>query len=579
MAKNSSSNQEIKNQTDNNQKEVVSKLSSFIKVPWYKHRRVVGLAVIFIQLSVVFVMLLSFSHTTPNSAVGTLAASEPSIDTFVENPSTVSTTTDTSQPALDPDLSTDTTSSFTANATVSTITHDPVSEDADYNHINGLRSAHGKTAYIRSACLTGIAQAWAKAYAAYGVRIHNIHLKDQIRADCTTGVDNVAENMMAQDTECHSWVVMTTLKVPASTPCGVRTAVAKVACGDTSTILDTRVANVSTCSAYPTGYPYHFKYVGVGAFKAPNGLTYIVQDFAGCDSTCRNLPPTLASGASTFPNELRLGESLARGEKISSGAGDSWYFQSTDGNAVVFAPNGNVLWATGTERKCAEHIVFQKTDGNLVIFDCYNHAIWNSQTPNKGANRVIILNDGNLVVVDPSGKALWSWKTGLIATSSCKNPFGYPNEPWTLQRMDQGVDYGPNGNLPVRVPCDGHIIHSGQPGWPPNGAGYYIHYKFDKGPLAGKCMYFAESLTPPPPDGTSFLAGQPIVTAYPGASDTEWGWSASYGTPAIQYPPGTNHDSLPPTDAGLAFDRFIASLGGINHGIGTSPTYAGNSCS
>ncbi len=516
---------------------------------------------------------------TPKNAS---AATEPALDAYIDTPlSEPQLTTDaTNEAAIEPTLATESSSgtSFTANAAVTTITHDPVSEDADYNHINGLRKANGKAGYIRSACLTGIAQAWAKAYAAYGVRVHNVHLRDQVRANCTTAVDALAENMMAQDTECHSWVVMTTIKVPTTTACGVRTTVARVACGDTSTILDTRVPNNSACSAYPTGYPYHFKYVGIGAFKAPNGLTYIVQNFAGCDSTCRNLPATLASGASTFPNQLRLGESLVRGERIMSGGGYYLDFQSTDGNLVVRTPTGGAPWSTGTQGKCAKAVIFQKTDGNLVIIDCNRGAIWNSQTQNKGANRVIIQNDGNLVIVDPSGRALWSWKTGLIASSSCKNPFGYPNEPWTLQRMDQGVDYAPNGNLPVRAPCDGHIIHSGQPGWPPNGSGYYIHYKIDKGPLAGKCMYFAESLTHPPPDGTPFLAGQPIVTAYPGASDTEWGWSASYGTPAIQYPPGTNHDLLPPTDAGLAFDRFIASLGGINHGIGTSPSYAGASC-
>ncbi len=298
------------------------------KQPFFNRWSTVGLFVILLQLVVVFIMLPHYNKTTPFSTVISLAATEPGIDGYVDPQlaDATSAATTTTEAAIEPTLPTDSTSDslFTANAAVSTITHDAVSEDADYNHINQLRNNNGKADYIRSACLTGIAQAWAKAYAAYGVRVHNIHLRDQIKADCTTQVDAVAENMMAQDTECHSWLVMTTITVPLTTPCGTRTAVASVACGDRSNILDTRVPNNSACTAYPTGYPYHFKYVGVGAYKAPNGLTYIVQDFAGCDSTCRNLPATLASGASTFPNQLRLGESLSRGEKISSGAGDSW---------------------------------------------------------------------------------------------------------------------------------------------------------------------------------------------------------------------------------------------------------------
>ena len=214
--------------------------------------------------------------------------------------------------------------------------------------------------------------------------------------------------MMAQDTEGHAFLVMTTI---------TGSSVAKVACGDRSTILDTRVPNNAACSTYPTGYPYGFKYVGVGAYRNTNGLVYIVQYFAGCNSACGSLPIPLGQG-SIFPNQMRTGEVLKRGEQIRSGNGYRMVLQATDGNLVILSPSNKAVWASGTNGKGADNVTFGD-GGNLVIFTASNKAkLWESKIAGNGGGHLALTNDGNLAIYNANLVALWSSKTGLIAPPS-----------------------------------------------------------------------------------------------------------------------------------------------------------------
>ncbi|HSX53211.1 MAG TPA: hypothetical protein VLF90_02490 [Patescibacteria group bacterium] len=500
-----------------------------------------------------FVLLILIPQYTPgfyNSKLADAAIDElPStyVDQTIANPNLSVATPDTY--------------SLENNAATTGLSQDINSENADVLNINNLRNSKAKASYVRSACLTGIARSYAKALALYqNDKVHNAQLGSQTATNCTTNYTYVAENIMAQDTESHAFHLMTNITVAP---------VAAVACGDRSTILDARVPPNPACSAYPSGYPYGFKYVGVGAYKN-GGKVYIVQDFAGCNSTCRNLPAPLGQG-SIYPNQLRLGQTLHLGDKIESGSGPYLILQN-DGNLVAFAAGGTPVWATGTNGKGATHATFQ-TDGNLVIFTANNGVLWASSTNGKGADHVIIQKDANVVIANSGGGALWSWKTGLIAPSGCINPTGGLS--LRLDRTDRGVDYYTGTSQAVRAICSGVIQSLHVPGWPGDSA--YIQYKLTSYPaghpeLLGKCIYMAEYLNNMQKSiGQSVNAGDVLAYIH---GDTEWGWSASPGVPSS---PKALNDG--PTDAGNAFARLTLLLGGqVRDNPGSGALFAGTSC-
>src|SRR3989344_5192746 len=122
----------------------------------------------------------------------TRATSEPALDAYID------------APFADPHISEPpSVIAFDTSARTAAVSQDTASENADFININKLRDNKGKSPYVRSACLTGIARAYAKAYATYKLRFQNTDLRNQIKTNCSQNVDAVAANMMAQDTEGH----------------------------------------------------------------------------------------------------------------------------------------------------------------------------------------------------------------------------------------------------------------------------------------------------------------------------------------------------------------------------------------
>ncbi len=161
------------------------------------------------------------------------------------------------------------------------------------------------------------------------------------------------------------------------------------------------------------------------------------------------------------------------------------------------------------------------------------------------------------------------------------NPF--TGESWNALRIDQGVDWGPNApNTPVRAIGAGVVTFSQatNTGWPfdgsgacgnPGGCGGFIIYELTTGPQTGHYVYVGEHITNLLPVGTQLTAGQTIAYAQPNFAWTEWGWAA---------PPGNAQNPLTrgsgETPGGLAFDRFLISLGapiGNSGSPGPGPDY------
>lgn len=83
-----------------------------------------------------------------------------------------------------------------------------------------------------------------------------------------------------------------------------------------------------------------------------------------------------------------------------------------DGNLVIYAANGSVVWASDTYNVNANppYISYMQNDGNFVLYDRNNNAIWSSNTTGKGTGpyKLILENNANLVIYDSNNVAIWS---------------------------------------------------------------------------------------------------------------------------------------------------------------------------
>lgn len=424
--------------------------------------------------------------------------------------------------------------------------------------VNKLRQANGENPYVYSACMTGIAQYWASYYATWGA-IHNNHLKSMINSNCSAHFHFGKEVLVDAASEQSAFNAIANIKPVSGQGCGTK-----------RILLDGRNIKGSCDNANQ-----QLGYAGIGAYRKGNRV-FMVLDFASCypKDSCNNLPIVVGKG-SLYPNQLMLGQQLSRGQSITAGTGYRATLSAKDGTFKIVNAKGVQTWPKQPIGKGATRVLFGR-DGNFTVNLRPFPLI--SGTLDKGATHVKITNSGELLIKDAADKPVWSWQRGLLKRDSCVNPFKGQN--WELNRIDQGVDYFPNGDQAVVAPCDGVITSTNGSGWP---GGVYINFKLTSAPaghseLIGKCIFIAEYLknvAPANPD-KEYKAGSVIAVADGGHRSTEWGWSSGITTPATPAPPGASHDI--PTEGGKAFDRFMALLGGYNHGLGAGPLYAGNSC-
>jgi hypothetical protein len=78
----------------------------------------------------------------------------------------------------------------------------------------------------------------------------------------------------------------------------------------------------------------------------------------------------------------------------------------TDGNLVVYNPEGAAIWSSNTQNRGASQLAFQ-TDGNLVIYGG-KQALWNSGTAGQGGATLRILPSGSMGIYNSDMNLLWT---------------------------------------------------------------------------------------------------------------------------------------------------------------------------
>jgi hypothetical protein len=76
-----------------------------------------------------------------------------------------------------------------------------------------------------------------------------------------------------------------------------------------------------------------------------------------------------------------------------------------DGNLVLYSPNSNPVWATGTEGRAARMSV--QANGNVVLYDFSDRAIWATNTTGNPGAVLTLQTDGNLVVYTRERKPIF----------------------------------------------------------------------------------------------------------------------------------------------------------------------------
>ncbi|MFT3923204.1 MAG: hypothetical protein QM778_11790 [Myxococcales bacterium] len=202
-------------------------------------------------------------------------------------------------------------------------------------------------------------------------------------------------------------------------------------CGATLSEDSDMLTDLTNTGAIPGGIGYRYTVLpNTGAARtavitakasySPNTVTFTVQQAAKAATT-----PPPATTTPTLPDAAALGTSACgaiKGITLKSGsvmpAGTS--FQSpnntyqliyqTDGNLVVYAlsPTKKALWASGTQGVPPGKVIMQ-SDGNLVIYKPDGAAAWSTKTNGNTGAFLSMQDDNNLVVYrKDSCQAAWA---------------------------------------------------------------------------------------------------------------------------------------------------------------------------
>ena len=160
--------------------------------------------------------------------------------------------------------------------------------------------------------------------------------------------------------------------------------------------------------------------------------------------------------APTQPDRLSSGQGLLVGKFIKSADGRFTLIMQTDGNLVLYGPQNQPLWASGTDGSNNPFDVIMQEDGNLVIYDTNNNPLWASSTKGHPGAIFIVHIDGNAVISDTSNDTLWATDTVVPAT---------PVEPTQHDRLLTGQGLMPgdsidsaDGNYHLFMQSDANLV-------------------------------------------------------------------------------------------------------------------------
>ncbi|WP_157498797.1 reprolysin-like metallopeptidase [Geodermatophilus sp. Leaf369] len=114
----------------------------------------------------------------------------------------------------------------------------------------------------------------------------------------------------------------------------------------------------------------------------------------------------LWSSLADTPSVLNPGQLLLPGQALVSGDGGSRLAMQADGNLVLYAAAGRVMWTTGSYSPGAN--LRMQADGNAVLYGADGGVLWHSGTWRSSGARLALGNDGRMVVVSPSGAESWA---------------------------------------------------------------------------------------------------------------------------------------------------------------------------
>ena len=176
----------------------------------------------------------------------------------------------------------------------------------------------------------------------------------------------------------------------------------------------------------------------------PEGLmtTNVYNDL---DELVSQYGPAPASDFNTWSTTLAPGQSMSEGQSLWSEDHRFEFTFQTDGNLVLFGPNG-WIWAAGTGGQTATRLTMQ-SDGNLVEFNG-NTPLWNSGSNTSGPSTYFtVQNDGNAVLYNAYGP-VWSTGTGVFHESGQQeySGYGWPANPNNTSIAETDTMYGSQDN-------------------------------------------------------------------------------------------------------------------------------------
>jgi hypothetical protein len=127
-----------------------------------------------------------------------------------------------------------------------------------------------------------------------------------------------------------------------------------------------------------------------------------------------------ASG--TVNGGLGPDERLQSHEYLSSPNGEYRLTMQEDGNLVLTARDGRVIWATMTDGHPGASLVMQAADGNLVVYDG-GTPLWNSGTAGNPGAVLAVQDDANLVIYS-SHRVAWTSNTSTSRAQASSSAGG-----------------------------------------------------------------------------------------------------------------------------------------------------------
>ncbi|WP_436970813.1 peptidoglycan DD-metalloendopeptidase family protein [Micromonospora rifamycinica] len=160
---------------------------------------------------------------------------------------------------------------------------------------------------------------------------------------------------------------------------------------------------------------------------------------------------------------LGPGERLTGGQHLVSSDRQHRLAMQTDGNLVLYRPDGSYSWQTDTDGHPGAYLDMQ-TDGNLVLYRANGTFIWQTNTPGRAGARLELQDDGNLVLLQ-SGRVLWQTDTWIPRSVLSPGERLTPGQDMysadrrhklAMQTDGNLVLYRPDGSYSWQTDTDGH---------------------------------------------------------------------------------------------------------------------------